>query len=383
MYSLGNEQRDINTLWAWAIHLSRHNSIINKTFNMSQILDSVSRKPEDLLRLADIHPELAAFLEANKTQGPPPSPPPTDVVSIRKMYEKLTTRSFDKRYGPDSAIGVKIEEKTVTARDGFEIPIRTYRPDSSALEPGPLIIAFHGGARVCGGLIDEEGHCHSFVKVFGASCVNVDYRLAPEYKLPIGADDCFDVTKWAATHADELGADPKKGFILQGLSAGACMADYVLHVARDEKLNPPITGAVEIVLSAFHSKAVPEEYKPEYLSWDQELTHTLSRESITQAAEWYGGEQNPTAPSVSPFLWPSGHTGLPPIFFQTAGRDHLRDTSLIYEKRLREVDGVLTRLKVYPGLPHGFNQIYPDLEVSKQHDRHTLEGIKWLLSFSN
>jgi acetyl esterase/lipase len=354
---------------------------INPRASMSTILDSVSYRPEDLLKLADINPELAAFIEATKDEEPPPRPA-NEPAAFRKMFGALLVRYFDKMFGPDSAVGVKIDDCTVTARDGYEIPIRTYRPEDVDTEPGPLIITIHGGARIIGGLIDEEGHCRTFVKELGASCVNIDYRLAPEHKIPVGANDCWDVVKWAAEHASEFGADPKKGFIVEGISAGACMADSVIHLARDEQLDPPITGAVQIVPYICHPKAWPAKYQPSFLSWDQSLTHTVPAAVLTQAAIWSGAEENPTGQYTSPFLWPTGHKGLPPVFFQVHGRDHLRDEGLIYERRLREEDGVTTKLKMYPGLPHGFVQVYPDLEISKQHETDTIEGIKWLLSQS-
>lgn len=56
--------------------------------------------------------------------------------------------------------------------------------------------------------------------------------------------------------------------------------------------------------------------------------------------------------------------------------DTLRDDGLIYEKLLRD-NGVVTRLAVYPGMPHGhWNWPHPLSDVA-QID--TLSGIGWLL----
>jgi acetyl esterase/lipase len=162
-----------------------------------------------------------------------------------------------------------------------------------------------------GGLTDEEG----------ASCVNINYRLAPEHKVPTGALDCWDVVQWAAQHASELGADPRKGFIIGGPSGGAHLTDIVGHLARDEKLEPPITGLVEICTGVCQAFAIPEEYKAEFLSWDQDLPGGLSTEGIDIFSRMAGGD--PNHHSVSPFLWPTGHQGLPPVFFQIHGRDPL------------------------------------------------------------
>jgi acetyl esterase/lipase len=51
---------------------------------------------------------------------------------------------------------------------------------------------------------------------------------------------------------------------------------------------------------------------------------------------------------------------------------------LIYEQVLRE-EGVKTRLDVFPGLPHGFWSWFPKADFSKDFQRKTVEGLKWLL----
>jgi acetyl esterase/lipase len=338
-------------------------------------MDSVSRAPEDLLRLAEPNAEYKPILDAIPTT---PRPIPDDVNILRQAYA-IACKNYLTSFGPESADGVVTESLTVPARDGYAIPIRTYRPVASS-PPGPLIIALHGGGLCIGGLTDEEGHCHTFVKEFSASCVNVDYRLSPEYKRPTAANDTWDAVKWAAEHASELGADPRKGFIVGGASAGGHLADIVGHLSRDEKLDPPITGLVEVCTSVCHAPMMPDEYKAEFLSYQQDMPGGVSTEAIEHFHKLTGGE--PEHHLVNPFLWPTGHRGLPPVFFQVHGRDPLRDNALIYEKRLREVDGVKTKLKVYPGLPHGFFLVYPQLEASKQHEKDTIDGIRWLLSLA-
>lgn len=338
-------------------------------------MDSVSRKPEDLLKLADLHPEIAQWLQNN-------SPPPQnlqDINSLRAMYEKINQRYLES-FGADTATGVTVEDRTVTARDGYEIPIRTYRPASST-EAGPLIIALHGGAKVMGSLTDEEGHCRIFAKEFNACCVNIGYRLAPQHKSPIMAYDCWDVIQWAAKHAGEMNADPTKGFIVQGSSSGGNLADIMGHLSRDEKLEPPITGLLEICTSPCQYDAMPEQYKSEFLSWDQEFKGGLPREGLLRFFELTGAAENPSDHFNSPLLWPRGHKRLAPVFFQIHGRDYVRDAGLIYERVLRE-EGVETKLKVYPGVPHGFNTLFPTLNVAKQHEKDTLDGLRWLLSLA-
>lgn len=337
-------------------------------------MDSISRKPEDLLQLADLNPELAQWLKAH-----PPPPTPQDLNSLRFAYEKINQRYLEALTAGLST-DIAIENRTVTARDGYEIPIRTYRAASST-ESGPLIIAIHGGAKLMGTLTDEEAHCCIFAQHLNATCVNIEYRLAPEHKTPTMVYDCWDVVQWAAKHATEISANPQKGFIVQGSSAGAQMADIMGHFSRDERLDPPITGLLEICTSSCQYDAMPEQYMGEFLSWDQDIRGALTREGLLHFYQLTGAAENPSDPLNSPLLWPGGHKDLAPVFFQIHGRDFVRDTALIYEKVLRE-HGVDTKLKVYPGVPHGFNAIFFATEIAKQHEQDTLNGIRWLLTLA-
>ncbi|TFY78748.1 hypothetical protein EWM64_g5268 [Hericium alpestre] len=80
----------------------------------------------------------------------------------------------------------------------------------------------------------------------------------------------------------------------------------------------------------------------------------------------------------SPLLAAS-HTGLPPATVYICGLDPLRDEGLLYERVLREA-GVKTKLYVYPGLPHGFHVVLPQMKAAAKYNADVDEGIKWLLS---
>jgi acetyl esterase/lipase len=79
-----------------------------------------------------------------------------------------------------------------------------------------------------------------------------------------------------------------------------------------------------------------------------------------------------------PISHPEGHSGLPPTYLQICGMDPLRDDGLIFEQVLRE-SGVQTKIDIYPGLPHGFWVIFPQLLSSKKQVADTMVGAAWLL----
>jgi acetyl esterase/lipase len=236
----------------------------------------------------------------------------------------------------------------------------------------------HGGGFCLGGLTDEEGHCRLFAKTFGASCINIDYRLAPEYKQPTAAHDCWDVLTWATSHTKELGADLSKGFLVQGVSAGAVLSDLISRMARDARLEPPITGQLQVATAVCDSIMIPDRYKNQYLSWDQDMSGSLAKEAIAILRQMRAAkpEDQWSSPMVA---WPGGNEGLPRTVLMVHGRDHFRDIGLIYERMLREEAGVDTKLYVYPGLQHGFNVALAGGDASKGHLQDMLEGIRWLL----
>src|SRR5205085_10092248 len=79
----------------------------------------------------------------------------------------------------------------------------------------------------------HDGMCRNLCAGAGCAVASVDYRLAPEHKFPAGINDCLHATRWAAAHADELGADPAR-VAVAGDSAGANMAAVTALRLRNE-----------------------------------------------------------------------------------------------------------------------------------------------------
>jgi len=96
---------------------------------------------------------------------------------------------------------------------------RLYRPHGIKLG-SPLIVYFHGGGFVFGGLDTHEALCQRLAHHAGALVLSVSYRLAPEHPFPAQLEDAHAAVAWALEHARGLGADPRK-VALSGDSAGA------------------------------------------------------------------------------------------------------------------------------------------------------------------
>jgi acetyl esterase len=223
-----------------------------------------------------------------------------------------------------------------------EIPIRIYTPNGTA--PFALLVYFHGGGWVLGGIETHDGICRELANGAGCVVVSVDYRLAPEHKFPAAAEDCYAATAWAAAHAAELGADAQR-VAIGGDSAGGNLTAVVAQMARDRK-GPPLAFQLLIypVTDAAFGTASYRDNAEGYLLttadmhwfWDHYLTGAADREN----------------PYASP-LRATSLAGLPPALVITAEFDPLRDEGEQYAHRLEEA-GVPARLSRYDGMIHGF-----------------------------
>jgi acetyl esterase/lipase len=155
----------------------------------------------------------------------------------------------------------------------------------------------------------------------------------------------------------------------------------VAHLARDEKLSPPLTGELLIIPTLVGDPSkLPEtyaKYRERHFSGEQNKdAPILGRATSLYFMKHY--QPDPESHLYRPFVWPTGHAGLPPVSIHVCGMDPLRDDGLIYEEEL-QAQGVKTKLCLAPGLPHGFTSLYPMLKASEKFTAEVAEGLGWLL----
>lgn len=236
-----------------------------------------------------------------------------------------------------------------------------------------------------GDLSDEDMNCRLWSRDLDAVCVNVEYRLAPEHTFPTGVNDAWDVVKWcaatASTSSDVLPADPRKGFIVSGASAGGNLAAVMCQLARDEGLDPPLTGQYLCVPALLWPDVVPSKWEKDYRSRSESTNDPVLKLNPEASKDLISALKPDTAsPLFSPLLHPSLQ-GLPPAFFQLGGLDPLRDEGLIYERELREL-GTETKMVVYDGYGHMFWTNWPGMKRSREFWVDMREGMRWLVEGS-
>ncbi|GAB7355153.1 hypothetical protein MBLNU459_g5723t1 [Dothideomycetes sp. NU459] len=343
---------------------------------------------------SDPNPEWEAAVE--KIGGLPDLGNFKDISELRNFIQVMKRQAVAAAGEVPKAPNVHEEDRLIQMRDGAQIAVRVHSPKTAIASGSPLAVIIHGGGFSIGGLDDEQALCRRLVNELGFVCVNVDYRLAPEHPFPAAVHDCWDATQWAAQHVAELKADPRKGFVVGGTSAGGSLTSIVAHLARDGKLSPPLTGLLLMVPSCLSHQAVPEKYKAEYQSYEQNKDAPILGRAALKLFEGtlLSSSVPPSAAAPTPFyvrihdklrahfLWDGErHRNLPPTYFQVCGLDPLRDEALLLERVMREEDGVTTRLSVYQGLPHVFWAFLPQLQCSKDFCDDSVKAVEWLQSF--
>ena len=65
------------------------------------------------------------------------------------------------------------------------------------MPPGPgeqrtaVSVLLHGGGFLFGTVYRQEALCQRYVKHVGCVVVSVEYRLAPQWKMPAPLEDCY------------------------------------------------------------------------------------------------------------------------------------------------------------------------------------------------
>jgi acetyl esterase len=223
------------------------------------------------------------------------------------------------------------------------IDARLYVPAATS-EPSPLLVYFHGGGWVIGGLDTHDDPCRFLAAHSGARVLSVDYRLAPEHPFPAAAEDALAAYEWATANAWRLGADPGR-IGVGGDSAGGNLAAAACLMARDAGVASP---AMQLLIYPVAETAGTARSRRTFAEG-----FLLTRDDM----DWFEDHYLPPGvdrgdPRVA-LLEATDLSGLPPAYVATAGFDPLRDEGEAYAQRLREA-GVQVALRRHPGLVHTF-----------------------------
>lgn len=261
-------------------------------------------------------------------------PTPADAV-------KVVLRQQGKSADPQTLVpGVKSQDRMIAGAAG-QIPARIYTPSGSG--PFPVIVYYHGGGWVIADKEVYDGGARGLSKEANAIVVSVDYRRAPESRVPAQWDDSLAAYRWALQNAASLGGDPRR-IALAGESAGGNLAVATAIAARDARLQMPVH--VVSVYPIAQSRLDTPSY--EQFKDAKPLNRPMMRWFFEQTIRSTADLQDPRIDLVHARL-----QGLPPVTLINAGIDPLRSDGEMLAQSLKQA-GVPVERRVWEGSTHEF-----------------------------
>jgi acetyl esterase/lipase len=167
----------------------------------------------------------------------------------------------------DDASGVASKDVIIDAGTGLSVRLfLPKRQEPSSSKKLPVVVYFHGGGFILESAKSATYHNYlaSLAAAAGVLAVSVDYRLAPEHRLPAAYDDCWAALRWATSARDDdwlaEHGDTSRVFVA-GDSAGGNIVHNVLTMASSADNAPRIEGAV--MLHPFFGGSTAIEGEPE------------------------------------------------------------------------------------------------------------------------
>lgn len=244
----------------------------------------------------------------------------------------------------------RVEDVSITARDGHVIRARLYAPAADG--PLPVLLYFHGGGFTVGSIATHEPLCRHLAHLAHCAVVSVAYRLAPDAKFPTAVHDAMDSLTWLRAQADALRLDRQR-IAVGGDSAGGTLASVTAIAARD-------AGWPLALQLLFYPGTAGHQNTPSHKTFAQGFL--LEEAHITYFFNHYlRGPQDRNDWRFAPLdgVDESGHPreldGVAPAWIGLAECDPLTDEGVMYADRLR-MAGVPVDLEIYPGVVHGFIQ---------------------------
>jgi acetyl esterase len=315
-----------------ATHLTR--GIVRGLYGLpAPVLAALAGRPPDVCAGLDPEAWLMAKLAARVVR-------PIDEIELAQARELFDLRAAAFAWRPP--LPVRQTDRFLPGPGG-EIPARLYEPDG-APHPGPLLVYFHGGGFVQGGIETHDASCRLLCHHAGVRVLSVEYRLAPEDPFPAAVDDALAAYAHVAGAAETFGADPTR-LALGGDSAGGNLAAVTAHAVRDDADLPD--AAFQLLL--YPVTDVAHDY-------ESERTFAEGFFLTKHNMDWYRDRYVPEPalrgdPRVSPLLADT-FAGLPPAYVAVSLADPLRDEGEAYAQRLAEA-GVPVAVQRHP-LLHGF-----------------------------
>ena len=235
---------------------------------------------------------------------------------------------------------------SVTTVDAGGVPALLYRPTGGE---HAVLVWMHGGAWMFGDPTCYDTATRAIANRAHCAVLSVDYRMAPEYRYPAAANDCWTATLWASEQFEKIAVG--------GDSSGGNLAAAVALRARDRALPMALQVLVYPVLDSDITAPYRHDFVTQYKTFcGYPEFGTESEKNLEYIwAQYVPDLSQRTLPDASP-MRATSLAGVAPAIMITAEHDILRAESEIYARRLSR-EGVSVYLRNYPGQIHGFYQL--------------------------
>lgn len=220
----------------------------------------------------------------------------------------------------------------------------------------------HGGGFVGGSPAARRAFTGYVVNKLGYNVYSVEYRLAPEYPFPCGAEDCLKAYK---TLVEKHGA---KNICVIGESAGGNLVLSTLLQAKTQRVELP--ACIVLFSPTVQYTEILQSYKRN-VKTDCILGNTFLEEVKSTYLINTDNERNPfAAPLFGDF------TGFSPAFIGVSDSEYLYDDSVELNKRLQKF-GVKSELMVYHKKMHAFQVIpsFPESRKALMQAKNFVDGV--------
>ncbi|KAF5456722.1 hypothetical protein F2P56_026169 [Juglans regia] len=241
----------------------------------------------------------------------------------------------------------------------------------------PVIVHFHGGG-FCFGSATSVGS-HNFL---GDLCIasqsivlSVDYRLAPENRLPIAYEDCCSSLDWLGHQVSSEPwleqADLSRVFLSGDSAGGNIVHNVAMKAIQNNNCPVKIKGLLPIH-PYFGSEQKTEKEKSEGAARDFANIDLCWRLSIPEGSnrDYYGC--NFEKAELSAAEW----SHFPGVMVFVAGLDFLKERGVMYAEFLQKKGVKVVRLVEAEGEAHVFHVLYPKSDATRLLQQQMSEFMK-------
>ncbi len=279
-----------------------------------------------------------------------------DLNTSMKEFRELCEKGAAKRTRiPDE---IKIKEESIE-----DIKSEWIIPEGANSEK--LIFYVHGGGYVSGSCNDHRYVVSKLAFDTGITCLQYEYRLAPEHPFPAALEDSL------AVYSQVL----KKGYkpeniIIMGESAGGGLTLAILLALKQNKIPFP---KATVAISPWADLTCSSE---SYITKNK--ASVAPKNSWTVFSHHYVGTCNAKNPLISPLF--GDLKGLPPIFINSGEADELFDDGRKFYEKAKKADVNVT-FKAGKGMIHCYPILAPMFKEATEAMNEILDFIRRQLNY--